>query len=62
LARRKPGLKVIPAVETELVRSSAWWKPTGTRSRLPAKLLGIPRATLRKRVREVKIKRELAIK
>jgi len=60
LARREPGLKVIPAVERELV-IQALIETSGNQVQA-AKLLGITRATLRKRVEKFKIKRELAIK
>jgi two-component system nitrogen regulation response regulator GlnG len=60
LARREPGLKVIPAVERELV-IQALVETSGNQVQA-AKLLGITRATLRKRVEKFKIKRELAIK
>jgi two-component system nitrogen regulation response regulator GlnG len=60
LARREPGLKLIPAVERELV-IQALIETNGNQVQA-SKLLGITRATLRKRVEKFKIKRELAIK
>ena len=59
-ARRDPKLKVIPAVERELVIEAL--KETGGNQVHAAKLLGITRATLRKRVEKFGIQRELNIK
>ena len=59
-ARRDPTLKVIPAVERELVIQAL--KETGGNQLHAAKLLGITRATLRKRVEKYGIQRELSIK
>jgi DNA-binding NtrC family response regulator len=59
-ARRDPKLKVIPAVERELVIQAL--KETGGNQVHAAKLLGITRATLRKRVEKYGIQRELSIK
>jgi two-component system nitrogen regulation response regulator GlnG len=59
-ARREPKLKVIPAVERELVIEAL--KETGGNQVHAAKLLGITRATLRKRVEKYGIQRELSIK
>jgi nitrogen regulation protein NR(I) len=60
LARQDPKLKVIPAVERELV-IQALVETNGNQVQA-AKLLGITRATLRKRVEKFNIRRELAIK
>jgi len=60
LARRDPKLKVIPTVERELVIQAL--KETGGNQVHAAKLLGITRATLRKRVEKFSIQRELSIK
>jgi nitrogen regulation protein NR(I) len=59
LARREPKLKVIPAVERELVIQAL--KETNGNQVHAAKLLGITRATLRKRVEKFAIQRELSI-
>jgi two-component system nitrogen regulation response regulator GlnG len=59
-ARRDPKLKIIPAVERELVIQAL--KETGGNQLHAAKLLGITRATLRKRVEKYGIQRELSIK
>ena len=59
-ARRDPKLKVIPAVERELVIQAL--KETEGNQVHAAKLLGITRATLRKRVEKFGIQRELNIK
>jgi len=59
-ARRDPKLKIIPAVERELVIEAL--KETGGNQLHAAKLLGITRATLRKRVEKYGIQRELSIK
>lgn len=59
-ARRDPKLKVIPSVERELVIQAL--KETGGNQVHAAKLLGITRATLRKRVEKFGIQRELSIK
>src|SRR6266404_6281124 len=59
-ARRDPKLKVIPAVERELVIQAL--KETNGNQVHAAKLLGITRATLRKRVEKFGIQRELSIK
>jgi two-component system nitrogen regulation response regulator GlnG len=58
-ARRDPKLKVIPAVERELVIQAL--KEAGGSQVQAAKLLGITRATLRKRVEKFGIQRELSI-
>jgi two-component system nitrogen regulation response regulator GlnG len=52
-------LKVIPDVERELVVQAL--KETGDNQIQAAKLLGITRATLRKRVEKYGIQRELKI-
>ena len=59
-ARRDPKLKVLPAVERELVIQAL--KEAEGNQVHAAKLLGITRATLRKRVEKFGIQRELSIK
>jgi two-component system nitrogen regulation response regulator GlnG len=59
-ARRDPKLKVIPAVERELVIQAL--KETNNNQVHAAKLLGITRATLRKRIDKFGIQRELSVK
>jgi len=59
-ARRDPKLKVILAVERELVIQAL--KETGNNQGQAAKLLGITRATLRKRIAKFGIRRELNIR
>jgi two-component system nitrogen regulation response regulator GlnG len=59
-ARRDPKLKVIPSIERELVIQAL--KETSGNQVHAAKLLGITRATLRKRVEKFGILRELSIK
>ncbi len=59
-ARRDPKMKLIPAVERELIIQSL--KETNGNQVHAAKLLGITRATLRKRVEKFAIQRELEIK
>ncbi len=59
LARENPKLKILPAVERELI-IQALLETKGNQVRA-AKLLGITRATLRKRVEKFQIKQELAI-
>jgi len=58
-ARKDPKLKVIPAVERELVIQAL--KETDGNQVHAAQLLGITRATLRKRVEKFGIQRELKI-
>jgi nitrogen regulation protein NR(I) len=58
-ARRDPKLKIIPTVERELVIQAL--KESGNNQVRAAKLLGITRATLRKRVEKFGIQRELKI-
>ena len=58
-AKRDPKLKVVPAVERELVIQAL--KETGNNQVQAAKLLGVTRATLRKRVEKFGIQRELNI-
>lgn len=60
IAKRDPKLKVIPAVERELVIQAL--KETGNNQVSAAKLLGITRATLRKRIEKFGIQRELSVK
>ena len=57
---RDPKLKVIPEVERELVIQAL--KETNGNQVHAAKMLGITRATLRKRVEKFAIQRELSIK
>jgi nitrogen regulation protein NR(I) len=59
-AKRDPKLKVIPAVERELVIQAL--KETNDNQVHAAKLLGITRATLRKRIDKFGILRELNVK
>jgi two-component system nitrogen regulation response regulator GlnG len=59
-AKRDPKLKVIPAVERELVIQAL--KETGNNQVHAAKMLGITRATLRKRIEKFGIQRELNVK
>jgi nitrogen regulation protein NR(I) len=59
-ARRDSKLKIIPAVERELVVEAL--KETKGNQVQAAKLLGITRATLRKRVEKFGIKQELEVK
>jgi DNA-binding NtrC family response regulator len=59
-AKRDPKLKVIPAVERELVIQAL--KETADNQVAAAKLLGITRATLRKRIEKFGIQRELNVK
>jgi two-component system nitrogen regulation response regulator GlnG len=59
-AKRDPKLKVIPAVERELVIQAL--KETNDNQVHAAKLLGITRATLRKRIDKFSIQRELNVK
>jgi two-component system nitrogen regulation response regulator GlnG len=58
-ARRDPKLKIIPAVERELVIQAL--KESDNNQVHAAKLLGITRATLRKRIEKFGIQRELKI-
>jgi nitrogen regulation protein NR(I) len=59
-ARRDPKTKIIPAVERELVIQAL--KETANNQVHAAKLLGITRATLRKRIEKFGIQRELNVK
>jgi two-component system nitrogen regulation response regulator GlnG len=59
-ARRDPKLRIIPAVERELVIQAL--KEANGNQVHAAKLLGITRATLRKRIEKFQIERELSIK
>jgi two-component system nitrogen regulation response regulator GlnG len=59
-AKRDPKLKVIPAVERELVIQALM--ETNNNQVHAAKLLGITRATLRKRIEKFGIQRELNVK
>ncbi len=58
-ARKDSQLKVIPAVERELIINAL--AETGGNQVQAAKLLGITRATLRKRIDKFDIKQELSI-
>ena len=60
LARRDPKLKIIPTVERELVIQAL--KETDNNQVHAAKMLGITRATLRKRIEKFGILRELNVK
>jgi len=59
LARKDPKLKVIPAVERVLVTEAL--RETSDNQVQAAKLLGITRATLRKRIEKFRISREVKI-
>jgi transcriptional regulator with GAF, ATPase, and Fis domain len=59
-ARKDPKMKIIPAVERELVIQSL--KETNGNQVQAAKMLGITRATLRKRIEKFGIQRELNLK
>jgi two-component system nitrogen regulation response regulator GlnG len=59
LARKNPKLKVIPAVERVLVLEAL--RETNNNQLQAAKLLGMTRATLRKRIEKFGITRELSI-
>jgi two-component system nitrogen regulation response regulator GlnG len=59
-ARQNPKLKIIPAVERELI-IHALAETKGNQVQA-AKLLGITRATLRKRIEKFGIKQELSIR
>jgi two-component system nitrogen regulation response regulator GlnG len=58
-ARKDPKLKILPTVERELI-VHALAETSGNQVQA-AKLLGITRATLRKRVEKFGIKRELSV-
>ena len=58
-ARADKTLKIIPAVERELIINAL--KETNGNQVQAAKLLGITRATLRKRIEKFEIKRELTV-
>jgi two-component system nitrogen regulation response regulator GlnG len=60
LARKDPKLKIISTVERELVIQAL--KETGGNQVQAAKILGITRATLRKRIEKFGIQRELNLK
>jgi two-component system nitrogen regulation response regulator GlnG len=60
IARRDPKFKIIPAVERELVIQAL--KETGDNQVHAAKMLGITRATLRKRIEKFGIQREVNVK
>jgi nitrogen regulation protein NR(I) len=59
IAKRDPKLKVLPAVERELIIEAL--KDTGNNQVQAARLLGITRATLRKRIEKFGIQREMKI-
>ena len=58
-ARADKTLKIIPAVERELIINAL--KETNGNQVQASKLLGITRATLRKRIEKFEIKRELTV-
>jgi two-component system nitrogen regulation response regulator GlnG len=58
-ARQQPDLKVLPAVERELIRHAL--QATSGNQVQAARLLGITRATLRKRIERFQITRELSV-
>jgi two-component system nitrogen regulation response regulator GlnG len=59
IAKRDPKLKVLPAVERELIIEAL--KESANNQVHAAKLLGITRATLRKRIEKFGIHREMKI-
>jgi two-component system nitrogen regulation response regulator GlnG len=59
IARRDPKLKILPAVERELI-IQALLETKGNQVQ-SASLLGITRATLRSRIEKFKIRQEIAI-
>ena len=59
LARKDPKMKLIPAVERVLVTEAL--RETANNQVQAAKLLGITRATLRKRIEKFGITREVNI-
>ena len=59
-AQKSPDLKILPAVERELIRLAL--QKTGGNQIQAAALLGITRATLRKRVEKFRIKQTLNIR
>ena len=59
-AKRNPKLKILPAVERELIIQAL--QETGNNQVHAAQLLGITRATLRKRIEKFGILRELTVK
>ena len=59
IARRDPKLKILPAVERELI-IQALLETKGNQVQ-SASLLGITRATLRNRIEKFKIRQEIAI-
>jgi len=59
IAKQDPKLKIIPSVERELIIAAL--AETGGNQVQAARLLGITRATLRKRVDKFQIKQELSI-
>ena len=58
-ARKNPKQKILPAVEREMIVFAL--AETGHNQVQAAKLLGITRATLRKRIEKFGIKRELKV-
>ena len=58
-ARTRPGMKVLPAVERELVIEAL--KETRGNQVQAARMLGITRATLRKRIEKFAIRKDLVI-
>jgi two-component system nitrogen regulation response regulator GlnG len=59
MARRDPKFKIIPAMEREMI-TRALLETTGNQVQA-AKLLGITRATLRKRIDKYAIQRRLDV-
>ena len=59
IARRDPKLKILPSVERDLVIEAL--KETAGNQVQAAKLLGITRATLRKRIEKFGIRQELSV-
>ncbi len=59
-ARQQPALKILPAVERELIIQALM--DTNGNQVQAARLLGITRATLRKRIEKFQITRQLAVK
>ena len=58
-AKERPDIAVLPAVERELI-AHAWRETNGNQVRA-AKLLGITRATLRKRIEKISIKQAVSV-
>jgi two-component system nitrogen regulation response regulator GlnG len=58
-ARRDPKLKILPSIEREMILNAL--RETKGNQVQAAKLLGITRATLRKRIEKFGIRQELSI-